>query len=118
MIFLILENNFFTFIAPNRFFVYFIYSEMYRPLRRFHELTKFQKDLILLKDETKLPRPITSNINRICWVCGSTAKLRFDFFSNKIILIYYLANTENITCITRNLKLIFWIMKISGCNFS
>ena len=59
---------------------------MYRPLRKFDEMNKLQKELVLLRDDDNVPRSILKNIQRTCWVCGSKAKLKYVF---KILIIFH-----------------------------
>ena len=69
---------------------------MHRPLRLFSEMSVFQKELILLRNNSKLSscRNIGKSINRVCWVCGSTTKLKYVayrilFVSLKSLLSLY-----------------------------
>ena len=50
---------------------------MYRPLRKFDEMNKMQKELVLLRDDGNVPRSILRSIQKTCWVCGSKAKLKY-----------------------------------------
>ena len=50
---------------------------MYRPLRKFDEMNKLQKELVLLRDDGNVPRSILKHIKATCWVCGSKSKLKY-----------------------------------------
>ena len=51
---------------------------MYRPLRTYHEFTKLQKALVdLTGDETSFGKSILGrNLYKVCFVCGSSVKIR------------------------------------------
>lgn len=64
---------------------------MHRPLRKFEEMTVFQKELILVRDESKLPVNVTRSIKKCCWICSSTAKLEYVFKLFSMNLIFSLS---------------------------